>query len=194
MPSSHPKIPGTEAPKSRFDEAFEVYKDLIRDPAFARIKAGGVLPRKTKWLLCPEIIDLDDGFAFLSVYYTDKNGKRVAKNANCWKMGNVRYKKWTRSRSIRRDQSKNKSKWHVPKLVYIQGRMARERPDPRNSRPRYYTYDEDGELVWHDRCKCGGSLEYDNNMNLYCTAPGCGLIWSDGTRTGVFNQKGDVKK
>ena len=37
-----------------------------------------------------------------------------------------------------------------------------------------------------------GKIEQD--ISLDGTAPGCGLIWSDGTRTGVFNQKGDVKK
>lgn len=139
MPSSYstvkfdPCIMRDESSKSRFDESLEVYRDLIRDPAFARIKAGGVLPRGTELILCPEIINIDGGFALSSIYYTDKNDKRVSRNAECWKIGNVRYSKWTQSRHIRKDQTKNKTKWHVPKLVYIQGRFAKEAFSPQNN-------------------------------------------------------------
>ncbi len=62
-----------------------------------------------------------------------------------------------------------------PKFIRLQGRMAKEVPDPLNSAPTEVVELESGQLQRVRRvCSCGGRLVYDHNSILYCEK--CKLI------------------
>jgi ribosomal protein S27AE len=56
-----------------------------------------------------------------------------------------------------------------PKFIRLQGRLAKESPDPLNSIPTDVVELEDGQYQRVRRtCGCGGRLIYDHNSILYC--------------------------
>ena len=65
--------------------------------------------------------------------------------------------------------------WQPPKIIRVQGRLAKESSDPRNNHPEISIYNERGELQRLDACPCGGELLMDHNYNLYCVD--CSIIY-----------------
>jgi hypothetical protein len=58
--------------------------------------------------------------------------------------------------------------WRPPKIIRIQGRLAKEASDPRNNNPEISIYTESGKLLRLDACPCGGELLMDHRGFLYC--------------------------
>lgn len=65
--------------------------------------------------------------------------------------------------------------WRPPPIIRHQGRMAKDYPDPMNEHPRIRVEDENGDLVWQDKCVCGGELIKDHRGYLYCMK--CNIIY-----------------
>jgi len=64
--------------------------------------------------------------------------------------------------------------WKPPKIIWQQGRPAKEESDPRNNNPEIAIY-ADGKIITLDKCPCGGELLMDHNYNLYCND--CSIIY-----------------
>jgi hypothetical protein len=58
--------------------------------------------------------------------------------------------------------------WRPPKVIRLQGRTAREYPDPINEHPEITIITEKGQLLRLDACPCGGELVKDHRGVLYC--------------------------
>lgn len=56
-----------------------------------------------------------------------------------------------------------------PKPIRQMGRMANEQPNPYNTHPEIEVRTRDGDILILDACPCGGSLQMDNQGELYCT-------------------------
>jgi len=71
--------------------------------------------------------------------------------------------------------NRSKWSWRPPKVIRMQGRLAREYTDPRNNNPEISIYTEHGELLRLDACPCGGDLRMDSRGFLYCEK--CNMIY-----------------
>lgn len=65
--------------------------------------------------------------------------------------------------------------WRPPKIIRMQGRLAREYSDPRNEHPEIIIITQNGEALKLDACPCGGELIMDHRGFLYCAS--CHLIY-----------------
>lgn len=65
--------------------------------------------------------------------------------------------------------------WRPPPIIRHQGRMAKDYPDPMNEHPHIRVEDERGDLIWTDKCVCGGELLKDHRGYLYCIK--CNIIY-----------------
>lgn len=59
--------------------------------------------------------------------------------------------------------------WRPPKVIRMQGRLAKDPTDPMNTKPEISIYTEKGKLLLLDACPCGGELRKDHRDVLYCT-------------------------
>ena len=74
--------------------------------------------------------------------------------------------------------------WRPPKFIRLQGRLAKEIPDKRNSYPTEEETVEGKSIKRRAICHgidkkigCGGRFQYDSRLQLYCSS--CFLIRSD---------------
>ena len=58
--------------------------------------------------------------------------------------------------------------WRPPKIIRMQGRLARETTDPRNEHPEIIIITQNGKALQLDACPCGGELLKDHRGFLYC--------------------------
>jgi len=64
--------------------------------------------------------------------------------------------------------------WRPPKIIWQQGRSAKEESNPINNKPEITIY-ADGKMITFNKCPCGGELLMDHNYNLYCVD--CSIIY-----------------
>jgi hypothetical protein len=66
-------------------------------------------------------------------------------------------------------------RWRPPPIIRHQGRLAKDYPDPTNEHPLIRVENEKGDLIWQDKCVCGGELIKDSRGYLYCVK--CNIIY-----------------
>lgn len=71
--------------------------------------------------------------------------------------------------------NRSKWSWRPPKVIRMQGRLAREYTDPRNSSPEISIITARGVIIWLDACPCGGELLMDHRGFLYCKE--CNIVY-----------------